>query len=283
MFLAFAMLVSSQPTLAQRNEPARKDRPSGREQVRRPSEPRRETPQRPSTQTPTRRIETSSPRQNRSMPTQIYRRPSTTIPSRTIPGRRPEYRPQVYHRQIYVPRRPAYRPPYRPPHRPVVYSYYRYHYHPYIPYYDWGYRWHPIGTFFDVLATTAIIVGFAATVSEINREERIYYDDGVFYQQEDRGYAVIAPPLGAIVPDLPDDTYEFSAEGIPYYYYAGVFYTEVENGYQVVQAPLGAIVSKLPPGATEVKINGMIYYFFNETYYQPIDTEDGPAYQVVDL
>lgn len=127
------------------------------------------------------------------------------------------------------------------------------------------------------------MVSFATIISEAPPGERIYYDDGVFYQHSNRGYEVVAAPLGAIVPSLPDDCYEFIVEDTPYFYYAGVFFTEVENGFQVVQAPIGAIVSMLPPGAVEVKIEGRIYFYINDTYYQPINTEDGPAYQVVDI
>lgn len=133
------------------------------------------------------------------------------------------------------------------------------------------------------MATTAIIVGVASAISESARNSYIRYDNGVFYQRTNRGYEVIAAPLGATVAYIPENTFAFYAEGIPYYYYAGVFYTPVDDEYQVVQAPLGAIVNMLPPGATEYRFNGQVYYYLNETYYQPIMTDNGTAYQVVDL
>jgi len=284
IFIASAVLVSSLPSFAQRNESDKKDR-GGKEQVRRTTEPQRsQTPQRPTNQQPTRRTEPSIPQQNRPVtnrPTTPKSNHSWDRPTQNRPStvRQPTYRQQEPQRRIYTPSRPEYRPHYRP----IAYKPYVYHYHPYSPYYEWGYRWHPAGSFLDLLATTAIIVGFSTAISELSHQARIYYDDGVFYQSGSRGYEVIVPPLGAIVLSIPQDSYEFTADGIPYFYFAGVFYTLTYDGYQVVEAPLGAIVSKLPPGATEQRINGRIYYFIYDTYYQPIYTEVGPAFQVVNL
>jgi hypothetical protein len=48
------------------------------------------------------------------------------------------------------------------------------------------------------LTTTAIIVSVA------NRQ--YHYDQGVYYEKEDDGYKAVTPPIGANIPELPEDT-----------------------------------------------------------------------------
>jgi hypothetical protein len=102
--------------------------------------------------------------------------------------------------------------------------------------------WHPVGFFVAALATTAVIVSI--------NDRNYHYDQGVYYQETSGGYKAVSAPIGAKIPDLPDDTQTVIVGGVSYYYYMGVFYNQGSDGYSVIQAPTGAMVSYLPEGYT---------------------------------
>ncbi|MBS1502063.1 MAG: hypothetical protein JST32_08385, partial [Bacteroidetes bacterium] len=53
-----------------------------------------------------------------------------------------------------------------------------------------------------------------------------YYYGGVFYQPYNGGYEVVAPPIGAAVPNLPSDARSILIDGVQYYEADGVYYQE---------------------------------------------------------
>jgi len=59
-----------------------------------------------------------------------------------------------------------------------------------------------------------------------------YYNEGLFYQQYDSGYQVVAPPVGAEVPRLPRGSQDITIDGQKYFEKDGVYYEKVigENG-----------------------------------------------------
>lgn len=59
-----------------------------------------------------------------------------------------------------------------------------------------------------------------------------YYNEGLFYQQYNNGYQVVAPPIGAEVPRLPRGTQDITIDGQQYFEKDGVYYQKVidENG-----------------------------------------------------
>lgn len=186
------------------------------------------------------------------------------------------YEPRVIVRHpIYYPR--------------VIAAPYAYYWHPYRPYFGWGFGWYPVGSIFAGIATTAIIVGTinssnsnVATSSPNNESTQVYYDKGNFYQQSGNHYRVIDAPMGMVIPEIPEGSTECTVNGVLYNYFAGVFYQKVDDGYQVVKAPVTAIVFDLPPGANQVSIEGQIYYELKGVYFQPIKYENDPAFQVVE-
>lgn len=123
--------------------------------------------------------------------------------------------------------------------------------------------------------TGAMIVA----INDINYQ----YYDGVFYQPDNGGYQVVAPPIGAIVPSLPENSVPVQVAGDTYYYFGGAWYYPVSNGYQLVHAPPGALVINLPDGCTTVNANNITYLQYNGDYYQPIEYNGQPAYEVVDV
>jgi hypothetical protein len=98
-----------------------------------------------------------------------------------------------------------------------------------------------------------------------------YYYDGVYYQPTTEGnYVVVAPPVGAIVPQLPLGA-EAMAVGPTTYYYAGwAFYVQQPTGFAVMPAPLGVTVTMLPPGAAPAVVKGVLYYLANDVHYLPV-------------
>ena len=132
--------------------------------------------------------------------------------------------------------------------------------------------WHPVGFFLTTLAVTAIVV---------NANNRQYhYDEGVYYEKVDGGYKATSAPIGAKIPELPDDTQTVVTGSGTYYYYMGVFYSQGSDGYAVIQAPTGAMVSYLPDGYTTKIIGGNTYLVYDGVYYQARMVDGGTAYAV---
>jgi Family of unknown function (DUF6515) len=68
---------------------------------------------------------------------------------------------------------------------------------------------------------------------------RLYwYDNGLWYADENSVVTATHPPAGIVVPKLPP-MYATGAygDGTPYYYAQGVYYERAERGYVVTQAP----------------------------------------------
>jgi hypothetical protein len=147
-----------------------------------------------------------------------------------------------------------------------------YSYHPYQPYY-WGPRWHPLGFFLNGLAANAIRLSIG------NRY--YYYSDGCYYSPYNNGYAVVTPPVGAVVSYLPDGYETVLVGDDTYFYFAGDFYIDNGQGYQMVSAPIGAVVSQVPAGATEINVNGRYLLQYNNSYFEPFTQEGQDYYQVV--
>ena len=75
-------------------------------------------------------------------------------------------------------------------------------------------------------------------VDVIANGRRYWYDNGLWYVQDDSGFSPAQPPLGTVISKLPPMyTIGFLDDGTPYYVANGVHYAAVENGYEVVDAP----------------------------------------------
>ena len=97
-----------------------------------------------------------------------------------------------------------------------------------------------------------------------------YYDDGIYLQQVGEDYQEVYPPVGAVIPELPEGVIEISTAGGEYYYVAGAFYVQQGGGFVIAPPPLGVVVPELPPGAVQVAVNRTVAYQFNGIYYQPV-------------
>lgn len=135
-----------------------------------------------------------------------------------------------------------------------------------------------------------------------------YYYNGIFYNRHsDNDYAVVDPPLGAKLPELPAGAKLVTINGQHYYEQGGTYYAEEYNAkdevlYTVVGVhgelneaeaakidpgteyeDAGTIVESLPKNCRAVTINGQdLYVSPDDTYYRQITGADGNvAYQVV--
>ena len=80
-----------------------------------------------------------------------------------------------------------------------------------------------------------------------------YYYNGVYFPAHDRRLPnVVAPPVGVIVPQLPEGAEALVVGPTTYYCAGGAFYLQQPAGFAVVPAPLGVTVTGLPPAAAPV-------------------------------
>lgn len=98
-----------------------------------------------------------------------------------------------------------------------------------------------------------------------------FFFQGVFYDNGPSGYVVVAPPVDAVITDLPPDTETVVVGDTTYYYAGGAFYVQQADGtYIVVAAPIGVTVSTLPPDATPVTMSGITCYQSAGAFYEPV-------------
>ena len=64
-----------------------------------------------------------------------------------------------------------------------------------------------------------------------------HYYRGAYYRPYNRGYIVVQPPIGIIVPSLPIGCTHVIIGSNPYYRYDGVYYAPYGNRYKVVEEP----------------------------------------------
>ena len=106
-----------------------------------------------------------------------------------------------------------------------------------------------------------------------------FYDSGIYYQPVGDSYQEVYPPVGAVIPALPDGAIAIEAGNLVYYYVGGAFYVLQDGGFGIAPPPIGVIVPTLPPGAIAVSINGNLAYQFNGVYYQPVFVNGVTQYQ----
>ena len=119
-----------------------------------------------------------------------------------------------------------------------------------------------------------------------------FYHDHLFYRHYPRGYVVVVPPIGALVPTLP--------VGYVVVYRFGRYYYVWDDGYdayRIVEAPepvaeedfdapdyeAGEIVTKLPDGAEAVTVGGVQYYRWRDVHFLPSSQNGKVVYIVVRL
>jgi hypothetical protein len=84
----------------------------------------------------------------------------------------------------------------------------------------------------------------------IVRGSPFWYHHGYYYRHYRGRYLLVEPPLGVVVPLLPDGAVSVYFHAVPYYYYGGVYYRQAPGGYVVAQKPDTVYVEKDAPGKT---------------------------------
>lgn len=102
---------------------------------------------------------------------------------------------------------------------------------------------------------------------------RYGFHQGVWYAPGPRGYAVVRPPYGVYVPELPLFRTLVVVGGLSYFYLNGVYYRDrVEGGYEVVPAP---VVNNLVVETTSALPKVFVYPRLN----QSPDTQASDEYE----
>lgn len=111
---------------------------------------------------------------------------------------------------------------------------------------------------------------------------RYHYYRGLYYRPHERGYIVVAPPVGIIVPALPPDVEVIIVGSRRYYYYEDIYYSPRESGYEVVEKPGDAPAPKTTSSYEKIVIDGKTYYKKDEVYYKAaIDDKGEVMYEKV--
>lgn len=121
-------------------------------------------------------------------------------------------------------------------------------------------------------------------VSVIFGNRYYHYYNGLYYRPYDRGYIIVEPPVGIIVPGLPGGCKEVIVGSNPYYRYGNVFYAPYGNRYKVVEEPKEPETSTANNDKTDKTINseyekvvleGKTYYKKGDKYYKASVNKDG--------
>lgn len=107
---------------------------------------------------------------------------------------------------------------------------------------------------------------------------RYYYAEGTWYASAGGQYTVIAPPIGAVVPVVPQNAYLVPWGGIQYHYFNGAFYAPGPGGYRIVAPPPGVIVPGIPQGYAQ---QGNGYSYGGVAYREVLGPDGEPGFQVV--
>lgn len=130
---------------------------------------------------------------------------------------------------------------------------------------------------------------------------QFYYSGGLFYQQNNNQYEVVVPPVGAEVPNLPEDANLVTINGVDYYEYKGVYYTQSQNaegatvyvvagkdgilntdGSATEKQNIGDVINELPEGSRAVTIKNAKYFVSpNDVYYEEIVDGNSISYRVI--
>jgi hypothetical protein len=208
--------------------------------------------------------------------------------------------PRVY---AYAPR-----PVFRPPFNINVGFGSRFYARPYIPYYR---TFSPYGRSIGFRVNT---LPFGYLPIHCGNDNYYYYDNTFYRRYDDRNYEVIAPPIGAKLPQLPSAATAVIIDGQKYYELGGTYYVATYNNnnqvlYEVVgvngelrtnqndkynnynnqnqpqqNRPIqeGDFVDNLPDQCKNITINGQTLYVSPDNiYYQQIVESNRIYYKVV--
>ncbi len=69
------------------------------------------------------------------------------------------------------------------------------------------------------------------------KNENYYFRKGVYYRKGPRGFVVVSPPRGLVVPVMPPGFETLIVAGVTHFLFGGVYYHKAPGGYMVVDEP----------------------------------------------
>lgn len=147
----------------------------------------------------------------------------------------------------------------------------------------YAYAWQPYH--YAPLRTSVSIVArvpFGAVAVTFGSRHYRYFD-GIYYEPMQRGYIIVQPPLGIVVPVLPAGYVSLMIGGRYYYRYQNVYYMPLgSSGYQVVPEPEEdsqgeeAIAGNSgSDGYEKLVLDGKTYYKKGNKYYKAKVNDNG--------
>lgn len=114
------------------------------------------------------------------------------------------------------------------------------------------------------------------------KEEFLYYHNGIYYKSVNSGYLIVQPRSGILIHSLPVGHIKVKMGTSTYYYYYGTYYFKHEGCYVSTEPPNGIRIDALPEGYKTIKIDGKDYYILDGVYYKVVQEPDGRlSFQVV--
>jgi len=185
-----------------------------------------------------------------------------------------------------------------------------YYARPYVPYYQ------PFVPYGPSIGFRVNVLPYGYWPFYFGSDYYYYYDNTFYRRYDDRNYEVVAPPIGAKLPELPKAAKAVTIDGIKYYELGGTFYLPTYNDknqilYEVVgvngelktnqlqnngndnynnqnqpqqNRPIqeGDFVDNLPSQCRTVTVNGQTLYVSPDNiYYQQIIESNRTYYKVV--
>ena len=140
------------------------------------------------------------------------------------------------------------------------------------------YRYAPVHTSVSVVAR----LPFGAVAVALGGRHYHYYD-GIYYEPMPGGYAMVAPPVGIVVPVLPPGCTSVIIGSRPYYRYQSIYYMPLANsGYQVVPEPKEeenqsqkTADTNSNSGYEKLVLDNKTYYKKGSKYYKAKVNDDG--------
>jgi|GEM_PF-3063245 len=111
-----------------------------------------------------------------------------------------------------------------------------------------------------------------------------HYYRGVYYRPYNRGYMIVQPPIGIIVPGLPIGCTHVIIGSNPYYRNGNVYYAPYGNRYRVVEEPQETDTPSTDNAKTDnitsseyekVVLEGKTYYKKGDKYYKASVNKNG--------
>ena len=111
-----------------------------------------------------------------------------------------------------------------------------------------------------------------------------HYYNGAYYRPYNRGYMIVQPPIGIIVPGLPVGYTQVIICSNPYYRHGNVFYAPYGNRYKVVEEPEETEIPTMSNDKADktisseyekVVLEGKTYYKKGEKYYKASVSKNG--------